>query len=116
MEDQKGQGQKSKNSESQVFTILLLVSFGFLILTTPGYLLFLIGMLVDFHASPQLFAGYYLFYNVAQKMHYTNHGINFLFYVISGKKFKTDLMKLFVSKEKVKKENSSLATLSSNTY
>ena len=30
IEDLKGQGQKSNNSEGQIFTILLLVSFGFL--------------------------------------------------------------------------------------
>ena len=112
LDEAKGYSNKSKNSEGQVFTILLLVSFGFLILTTPGYLLFLFGMLVDFNATPQLFAGYYLFYNVAQKMHYTNHGINFLFYVISGRKFRTDLMKLFIRKDKTK-DNSSFVTISS---
>ena len=117
MQEPKGQGQgnKSKGSEGQVFTILLLVSFGFLILTTPGYLLFLFGMLVDFYATPKFFAGYYLFYNVAQKMHYTNHGINFLFYVISGKKFRTDLMKLFIRKDKTKKDNSSIVSISGSS-
>ena len=95
-----GKFSKSKNSEKQVFAILLLVTFGFLILTTPGYLLFLFIMLVNFFASPRIFAGYYLFYNVAQKLHYTNHGINFFFYVISGRKFRTDLIKLFLNRDK----------------
>ena len=93
-----GKMSKGKNSERQVFAILLLVTFGFLILTTPGYLLFLFIMLVDFFTSPTIFAGYYLFYNVAQKLHYTNHGINFFFYVISGRKFRTNLIKLFINK------------------
>ena len=84
-----------KSSESQMFAILLLVTFGFLILTTPGYLLFLFIMLVDFFKTPQLFAGYYLFYNIAHKLHTTNHGINFFLYVISGRKFCTDLLSLF---------------------
>ena len=46
--------QKSKSSEGQVFAILLLVSFGFLILTTPAYAFFptlclLISLLVLGH-------------------------------------------------------------------
>ena len=90
-----GQASKIKNSDKQVYAILLLVTFGFLVLTTPGYLLFLFIMLVDFSSSPTVFAVYYLFYNVAQKLHYTNHGINFFLYVISGSKFRRDLVKLF---------------------
>ena len=86
---------KSKSSENQMCLILLLVSFGFLILTTPAYLLFFFIMFVDFLKTPQLLAGYYLFWNVSHKLYTTNHGINFFLYVISGKKFRTDLLKLF---------------------
>ena len=70
-----GQGFKAKNTENQVFAMLLLVSFGFLTLMTPGYVLFLFIMLADIFSSPRMFAGYYLFYNIAQKMHYSNHGV-----------------------------------------
>ena len=105
-----GKTSKSKNSERQVFAILLLVTFGFLILTTPGYLLFLFIMLVNFFESPKIFAGYYLFYNVAQKLHYTNHGINFFFYVISGRKFRTDLIRLFIPKDKLTESSPSQST------
>ena len=86
---------KSKNSENQMCLILLMVSFGFLILTTPAYLLFFFIMFVDFLKTPQLFAGYYLLWNVSHKLYTTNHGINFFLYVISGRKFRTDLLKLF---------------------
>ena len=101
---------KSKNSDRQVFAILLLVTFGFLILTTPAHLLFLFIMLVNFFASPRIFAGYYLFYNVAQKLYYTNHGINFFLYVISGRKFRTDLIRLFINKERSSEVSHSLST------
>ena len=94
------QSSKVKNTENQVFAMLLLVSFGFLILMTPGYILFLFIMLADIFASPRMFAGYYLFYNIAQKMHYNNHGVNFFFYVISGRKFRSDLKRLFVMENK----------------
>ena len=84
-----------KNSERQIFMMLLLVTFGFLVLVTPAYVLYLYVILVDFLASPKAFAGYYLFHSVAQKMRFTNHGVNFLFYVISGEKFRADLKKIF---------------------
>ena len=93
-----------RNSERQTFAILLLVTFGFLILTTPGYILFLFIMFVDFLSTPELFAGYYLFWNVAHKLHTTNHGINFFLYVISGHKFRTDLVKLFIGSKECAKE------------
>ena len=91
---------RSKNSEIQVFVILLLVTFSFLILTTPAYLFFLFVMLMDFSKTPRLAAGYYLFYNMAHKMQVTNHGINFFLYVISGKKFRTDFKILFLTSNK----------------
>ena len=91
----KGQGQITRSSERQVYAILLLVTFGFLILSTPAYMLFLYMMVVDFFASPATFATYYIFYNFAQKAQHSNHGINFFLYVISGTKFRTDLLRLF---------------------
>ena len=100
-----------KNSDRQIFAILLLVTFGFMILTTPGYLLFLFIMLVNFFESAKSFAGYYLFYSVAQKLHFTNHGINFFLYVISGHKFRTDLVKLF----KTQKDSTPSTTMSVST-
>ena len=86
-----------KSSELQMFAMLLLVTFAFMILTTPGFSFFLFGMLFDFLKTPKRFAGYYLFYHVAQKLHFTNYGINFFLYVISGNKFRTDLKNLFKS-------------------
>ena len=87
-------GTGSKSSERQVYVILLLVTFGFLILSTPSYILFLYMMAVDLYASPATFATYYIFYSFAQKAHHSNHGINFFLYVISGTKFRTDLLRL----------------------
>ena len=116
--EQQGQGtneghnSKIKNSETQIFVILLLVTFAFLILTTPAYVLFLYVMFVDYGKTPYLFAGFYLFYNVGQKTYYTNYGINFFLYVISGGKFRADLVKLFTCKNDKVTESS----LSSEIY
>ena len=116
--EQQGQGQsegqnsKIKKSETQIFVILLLVTFSFLFLTTPAYVFFLYVMFVDYTKTPYSFAGFYLFYNVGQKTYYTNYGINFFLYVISGGKFRTDLMKLFkCKKDKSMDSNNSNSTI-----
>ena len=83
-----------KTSDTQIFIMLLLVTFGFLILVTPAYVFFLNVIFVDYLESPESFAGYYLFHSVAQKFRFSNHGVDFFFYVISGEKFRTDLRKL----------------------
>ena len=67
-------------------------------------------MVVDFMATPKRFAEYYLFYNAAQKLRFTNHGINFFFYVISGKRFRTDLIKLFKFIKTAEKNTGSKST------
>ena len=110
--DNKGQGQsegqssKNKNSEMQIFIILLLVTFGFLILTTPAYVFFLYINVADYTATPKIYAGYLLFHSVAQKLHYTNFGINFFLYITSGQKIRADLVKLFVREKTAEKHTS----------
>ena len=71
------EGHKVRSSETQLYVLLLLVTFAFLILTTPAYAFFLYVSIFDFSKSPYTFAGYHLFYHVGQKTHFTNHGINF---------------------------------------
>ena len=93
----KSQGSNSqmKSSEKQIFIMLFLVTFGFLILTTPIYLWMLYTQWVGYGETPLGFARYYFFYHMAQKTLYTNNAINFFFYVLSGQKFRNDLLKLF---------------------
>ena len=95
----KSEGQtakmKLKNSERQIYSMLLLVTFGFLTLSTPVYIMTLYVNVVNFRKSPYSYAGYFLFYQVGQKTFYTNYGINFYLYVISGQKFRSDLVRLF---------------------
>ena len=92
-----GQSGKTKNSEMQVFVILLLVTFAYLILNTPSYMFYLYAQLMDYKKTPYGFAAYYLFFSVSQKTLYTNYGINFYLYVMSGQKFRTDLVMLLKS-------------------
>ena len=97
-----GENQRNKSSEIQIYAILLLVTFAFLILSTPAYCLFLFVMLIDFYKTPRMFALYYILYNIAHKMQFTNYGINFFLYVISGSKFRTDLRNLFLDNKTTK--------------
>ena len=60
--------------------------------------------MVDYQKSPKTLAEFYLFHHVAQKLFYTNYGINFYFYVISGQKFRRDLLNLFRRKTKTRTE------------
>ena len=89
---------KIKTSDKQTYAILLLVAFSFFILITPLYVCLLYMAFVDFTKSPKRYAQFYLFYNTAHKMFYTNNGINFFLYVISGRKFRNEVLQLFKCK------------------
>ena len=90
-----GQNTQSRNTETQVFAILLLVAFGFFVLITPLYAFNVYVSVFDYAKTPQRFAFFYMFYEIVVKMYHTNNGINFFLYVISGRKFRNDLMNLF---------------------
>ena len=85
---------KVKNSDKHIFVTLLLVTFGFLVLTTPSNV-FLILMTDSSPKSPFTQAIYHLLLQIVGNMDYTNCGVNFFMYVLSGKKFQSDLVKLF---------------------
>ena len=89
-----GHASKTKSPDKQIFTILLLVTFGFLILTTPAKVL-VFYMSIYKSTTAYYCAGLYLFYQVGEKTYCTNHGINFFLYVMSGQKFRNDLVNLF---------------------
>ena len=95
-----GHTNQMKAVEKQIYTMLLLVTYGYLILTTPGYAMLLYVNYVDYLQSPFHFAAYVLFFQVGEKTYNTNFGINFFLYVLSGQKFRKDLVNLFCSEDK----------------
>ena len=101
-----GHISKIKNSERQIFVILISVTFSFLMLMTPTYVLTLYVTFVDYGDTPKSFAEFHLFFNVGHKTYYTNYAINFFLYVLSGQKFRTDLKRLFVGKKEFPSDNS----------
>ena len=84
-----------KHTDKQVCVIPLLVAFSFFVLISPFYAFLLYSETVDFTKSPAAFAQFFLFYQIMHKMYYTNNAINFFLYVISGKRFRRDLVNLF---------------------
>ena len=75
------------------------------------YVLVLHILSIDYNKSPYSYAAYYLSYQVVQKSYFTNYGINFFLYVMSGKKFRIELLKLFKCNKKTDKD-----WCSQNTY
>ena len=52
--------KQAKSPEGQIFIILLLVAFSFLVLTTPAYLYFLLSAILDLNKSLQFKASFAL--------------------------------------------------------
>ena len=91
---QRDQGQrKIKSTENQLTIMLLLVTTLFLILMLPGYIRFVYYNFVK-RDTPSKYAGFLLFYHVSHNLYFSNNGINFLLYCISGQKFHNDLKEI----------------------
>ena len=98
------QNLKMKTSEKQISTMLLLVTFAYLILNIPTRALILYINASSGGNTPYYYAGFHLFYQIGDKSSVTNHGINFFLYAMSGQKFRTDLKNLFSSKHSNRKK------------
>ena len=92
----KSQGQvQGQSQQRQIFAILLLVAFSFFVLITPLYAFNVYIQVYDYTKTAQRFAFFYMFYEIVVKLYFTNNAINFFLYVISGQKFRNDLINLF---------------------
>ena len=90
-----GQSSKMQSSDRPIYITLLVVTLAFLIFITPGHLMTLYALVVDYKKSLELFGGSYFLNHLGSKLYYTNNGINFYLYVISEKKFRSDFTRLF---------------------
>ena len=95
--ESKGQGHsfKYRHADTQITVTVLLVTFTFLLLMMPSCVILIFVLVFDYFKSPQAFASFYQFCNIAGQTYFTNSGINFFLYVVSGEKFHTDLVNLF---------------------
>ena len=83
----------SKSIENQLTLMLLLVTTLFLILLIPTYVRFFYFAFVN-QDTTEKYAGAMLFYYLTTRLYFTNSGINFFLYCISGTKFRKDLKEL----------------------
>ena len=89
-----GRRQKTmKNAENQLTTMLLLVTTLFLILLLPTYIRYVYSASVS-SDTPSKFATSIFFSEISYKLYFTNSGINFFLYCVSGKKFRNDLKEI----------------------
>ena len=100
----RGEDNRTKSLERNIYITLLLVSFMFIILTLPSMLFGTYAMVFNYTKTSTRLAG---FHHIGQKTFYTNNGINFFLYVASGKKFRGDLLTLFKKRRNVEISNSS---------
>ena len=103
-----GRSIKFKQAEKQITITLLFVTFTFLILMMPYGSILIYVLVHDFPKSPRSLAGYHLFAGIANRAYFTNSGINFFLYVISGRKFRIDLAILFRCKRRSLMSTSSM--------
>ena len=52
--------------------------------------------------TPSYYAGFHLIYQIGIQSFYTNHAINFFLYVLSSRKFRTDLMNMFIPRNQTR--------------
>ena len=88
--------QRVRNSiDNQLTIMLLLVTTLFVLLMVPTYVRFLYFTYVS-RDTPEKYATARLFYYLSSRLYFTNSGINFFLYCISGKKFREDLKDLLL--------------------
>ena len=80
--------------QNQLTIMLLSVTTLFLVLLIPTYVRFLYFTSVK-RDTPQKYASGMLLYYLTTRLYFTNSGINFFLYCISGRKFRDDLKELF---------------------
>ncbi|KAK6166315.1 hypothetical protein SNE40_023042 [Patella caerulea] len=87
----------SSARERQITTMLLLVTFCFLLFVSPMAVITVVEKYMWVRETPHESAVYHLVRTVFNNMMYTNHALNFLLYFMSGKRFRDQFMALLCS-------------------
>ena len=74
---------------------LLLVSFTFLLLSTPHFVKVALFSVTNGTSTLSRQADYSLLFQVSRKLYFTNNACNFFLYCLSGTKFRNDVARLF---------------------
>ncbi|KAK7466639.1 hypothetical protein BaRGS_00037247 [Batillaria attramentaria] len=94
--DGRGAGSQGDHSR-QVTTMLLFVTFTFLVLVSPVAVTLVLERYVWMPSSLHQRAVHHLVRTVINNLGYTNHAVNFLLYNLSGKRFRQEFLRIFCS-------------------
>lgn len=86
---------RDRLAQTQLTIMLLLVSFAFLVLTTPNYIRHITYTYKDYKSDPDTYAVYVLIYHISSKLYVTNSAVNIILYCIGGAKFRKDFKYFF---------------------
>ncbi|KAK6180135.1 hypothetical protein SNE40_012340 [Patella caerulea] len=84
--------------QTQITIMLILVSCAFLILTGPVGAMLVIEKYLWIPKSLEDLGRFHLIHAVTDNMMFINHALNFILYVVSGKKFRKELKIIFLNK------------------
>ena len=87
-----GKSRVSNESSVRVTIMLLTISFTFLICTLPMNVVMIYGAFLSEHSSYEQLTKYKLARTISELLMYTNHSINFYLYLLTGNKFRQQLM------------------------
>ncbi|XP_076457595.1 uncharacterized protein LOC143291284 [Babylonia areolata] len=92
-----GSVRRKRTSSTNITVMFLLVSFTFLLLTSPVVIVLLYKRYYWLPDTPQALASARLTHAVVDNLMYTNHAVNFLLYCISGARFRHELKRLLLA-------------------
>ena len=82
-------------SDGNLITMLLLVSFSFLIFSAPIYVNYIVYMIVDRFASPKAYGIFAVVGQFTMILFNISYANNFYLYCLSGRKFRNELKQVF---------------------
>ena len=86
---------KESRMQTSMTRTLLLITFSFLLLSSPIYIFYLIYLFVSPYTSPYAFAQYAEVGLSTGKLFQLNFSINFYLYCLGGTTFRKELRKIF---------------------
>ena len=110
-----GTGTTKSGTEQQITTMLLSVTFAFIILTGPIAVTLILEKFWDPPTEAHRSAIWRLWRKIVYYLLYTNHAINFLLYSLSGQKFHRELRRLLTCGYSEPPEGGSRSSMSANT-
>ena len=111
--------KESKSQSDQITKTLLIVSFAFLILTSPIGIMLLVEKSWQFQDDPYQYAVWRVLRSIAGLMECMNHSINFFLYCLGGERFRRAVARLFCScraSPETSSQQTGLSTISKTVY